>query len=145
VPQTDLNVLLQKGLRLIRRRSLIFILSDFISKPGWDKPLGVLAQRHEVLGVRLFDPREIDLPDIGNVIFEDAEIGEQIFVDTHDKKFRKRFTEAARAREYEINLTFHRVGIDVLPLSTEDDLVRQIIRFATIRKQRKLNPASFRR
>ena len=145
VPQTNLKVLVEKGLRVARRRSLMFILSDFISQPGWDKPLGVLTQRHEVLAIRLYDPREVDLPDIGNVIFEDAEIGEQIFVDTHDKKFRKRFNEAARAREYQINSFFRRIGVDTLSLSTEDDLVRQIVRFATIRKQRKLSPAAFRR
>jgi uncharacterized protein (DUF58 family) len=143
VPQTNLSVLLDKALRMITRRSLIFILSDFISLPGWEKPLSVLAQRHEVLAVRLFDPREMELPDIGHLVFEDSEIGEQLFVDTHDKKFRQRFKEAAKKREYEINATFKRLGVDVLSLSTDDDLVRQIVRFATIRKQRRLNPAAF--
>jgi uncharacterized protein (DUF58 family) len=139
-PPTNLTTLLEAALRTIKRRSLLFIVSDFISAPGWDKPLALLAQRHEVLAVRLFDPREIELPDVGMVIFEDAETGEQLFVDTHDRKFRERFAQAARRREYEINVTLHRLGIDVLHLSTDDDLVRAIVRFALARKQRTRRP-----
>lgn len=139
-PPTNLTTLLEAALRSIKRRSLVFIVSDFISAPGWDKPLALLAQRHEVLAVRLFDPREIELPDFGAVVFEDAETGEQLFVDTHDQKFRERFVQAARRREYEINVTLHRLGIDILPLSTDDDLVKAIVRFALARKQRTRRP-----
>jgi uncharacterized protein (DUF58 family) len=142
-PATNLTTLLETAVRTIRRRSLVFIISDFISTPGWDKPLGVLCQNHEVLAVRLYDRREIELPDIGPIIFEDAETGEQLYIDTHDQKFRQRFVEAARRREYELNVTFKRVGVDVLALSTEDDLVREIVRFATLRKQRKHTPSAF--
>jgi len=141
-PPTNLTLLLENAARTIRRRSLVFIISDFISSPGWEKPLGVLTQRHEVLAVRLFDPREIDLPDIGPLIFEDAETGEQLYIDTHDQKFRKRFVQAAKRREHELNVAFARSGVDVLALSTEDDLVKEIVRFAATRKQRKLNPAA---
>ena len=144
-PPTDLSELLEIAGRVIRRRSLVFIVSDFISVPGWDKPLGVLARRHEVLAIRLFDPRETELPDIGPIIMEDSETGEQLYVDTHDQKFRKRFIEAARRREYELRIIFGRAGVDVASLSTEDDLVKGIIRFATLRKQRKSSPASFAR
>ena len=73
------------------------MISDFISAPGWERPLNLLTQRHEVLAVRLFDPREVELPDVGPLIMEDAETGEQLYVDTHDKGFRRRFQEAARA------------------------------------------------
>lgn len=139
-PPTNLTTLLKAALRSIKRRSLVFIVSDFISAPGWDKPLALLAQRHEVLAIRLFDPREIELPDVGAVIFEDAETGEQLFVDTHDKKFRERFVQAARRREYEINVTLRRLGIDILPLSTDDDLAQAIVRFALARKQRTRRP-----
>ncbi|MCX7838122.1 MAG: DUF58 domain-containing protein [Anaerolineae bacterium] len=139
-PPTNLTTLLEAALRSIKRRALIFVVSDFISAPGWDKPLALLAQRHEVLAVRLYDPREIELPDFGAVVFEDAETGEQLFVDTHDKKFRERFIQAARRREYEINVTLRRLGIDILPLSTDDDLVKAIVSFALARKQRTRRP-----
>src|SRR3990172_3135578 len=140
---TDLTGLLEAALRTFRRRSLVFIVSDFISAPGWDKPLGMLTQRHEVLAIRLYDPCEMELPDIGPLILEDAETGEQLYVDTHDKHFRRRFVEAARRREYELKVAFDRAGVDVLALSTEDDLAREIVRFAMLRKQQKKAPAAF--
>jgi len=134
-PFTNLRFFLEGALNSIKRRSLVFVISDFISEPGWERPLSLLAQRHEVLAVRLYDPREMDLPDVGMVVMEDSETGEQLFVDTHDKKFRQRFAAAAQKRELDLKTTFKRTGVDVLPLSTTDDLVRQIVRFA---KQREL-------
>ena len=139
-PPTNLTMLLEAAARSIKRRSLLFIVSDFISTPGWDKPLALLAQRHEILAVRLVDPRESELPDIGTVMFEDAETGEQLFVDTHDRKFRERFLHNARRREYEINVTLRRLGIDILTFSTDDDLPQAIVRFALARKQRTRRP-----
>ncbi|MBI4321059.1 MAG: DUF58 domain-containing protein [Chloroflexi bacterium] len=142
-PLTDLTTLIQAAIRTFRRRSLVFIVSDFISTPGWDKPLGTLTQRHEVLAIRLYDPREVELPDIGPLIIEDSETGEQLYIDTHDKRFRRRFVEAARRRENELKAKFGRLGVDVLDLSTEDDLASEIVRFAMLRKQHKRAPAAF--
>ena len=140
-PFTSLSTLLNAANNFIRRRSLIFIVSDFISEPGWEGPLRLLSQKNEVLSVRLWDPREVDLPDIGMVVVEDAETGEQLFVDTHDKKFRERFTKAAHKREADISQTFKRAGVDVLSVSTEDDLVKSILRFANLRKEKRAHPA----
>jgi uncharacterized protein (DUF58 family) len=134
---TDLAPLLEGGLNTIKRRSLVFIVSDFISTPGWERPLNLLNRRHEVIAVRLWDPREMEMPDIGLIVMEDAETGEQLYVDTHDRRFRARFEEAARQREIVMNGAFKRAGVDVLPLSTEDDLVRAIVRFAALRQQRR--------
>lgn len=136
-PMTNLAALLDKAGRTIQRRSLVFIVSDFISTPGWETPLNLLVQKHETLAIRLFDPREIDLPDLGLVVMEDSETGEQMYIDTSDKKFRQRFKQAAQKREYEMNVHFKRAGVDVLQISTEDDIVREIVRFAMLRKQRK--------
>ena len=133
---TNLAQLLLAGLHTIKRRSLVFIISDFISEPGWEQPLNLLSQRHEVLAIRLWDPREMELPDIGPVIMEDAETGEQLYVDTHDRKFRQRFQEAAQRRQTELAESFKRAGVDALSLSTEEDLVRAIVRFAKLRKRR---------
>jgi uncharacterized protein (DUF58 family) len=141
-PPTDLTPLLETAVRTLKRRSLVFIISDFLSAPGWYKPLSILTQRHEVLAVRLYDPREMELPDVGPLIMEDAETGEQIYVDTHDRRFRQRFAEGARRREYELGAAFGRAGVDVLPLSTEDDLARRIVQFAVQRKKRKAVPAA---
>jgi uncharacterized protein (DUF58 family) len=136
-PFTNLQVFLRNALNSIRRRSLVFIISDFISEPGWEKPLSLLNQRHEVLAIRLWDPREMEIPDIGVVVMEDAETGEQLYVDTHDRKFRQRFHEAALQREAALSESFKRAGVDALSLSTEEDLVRAIVRFAQQRKQRR--------
>ena len=97
--------------------------------------MSLLNQRHEVLAIRLWDPREVELPDVGMVVMEDAETGEQLFVDTHDPKFRKRFFEVAKQREDALNQAFKHAGVDALSLSTDEDLVRAIVRFAKQRKQ----------
>jgi uncharacterized protein (DUF58 family) len=81
-PLTDLSAVMATAYRIIRRRSLIFVVSDFISAPGWEGMLGLLNRRHEVLAVRLWDPREVDLPDMGLVVLQDSETGEQLLVDT---------------------------------------------------------------
>ena len=136
-PVTNLSSLLHGGLHTVKKRSLIFIISDFISAPGWERPLNLLSRRHDVLAIRLWDPREIELPDVGPIIIEDAETGEQLYVDTRDRRFRQRFQEAAQRRETELTETFKRAGVDALSLSTEEDLVRAIVRFATMRQRRR--------
>ena len=80
------------------RRSLVFLISDFISTPGWAMPLAQMSRRHEVVAVRLYDPVEQELPEFGLAVVQDAETGEQMFVDTRDRGFRKRYAEAAGAR-----------------------------------------------
>ena len=134
-PFTDLKLFLNGALNTIRRRSLVFIISDFISAPGWETPLSLLNQRHEVLAIRLWDPREVQLPDVGMVVMQDAETAEQLYVDTHDRKFRQRFYDAAQRRESALKDAFKRAGVDMLSLSTEEDMVRAIVRFAKQRQQ----------
>jgi uncharacterized protein (DUF58 family) len=136
-PFTDLRPLLDAGHKAIKRRSLVFVISDFISEPGWEKSLELLSRRHEVIAIRLVDPREAALPDVGPVILRDAETGEQIYVDTGDRAFRRRFAEAAAAREAAITDAFRRAGIEAVTFSTDEDLVRSIIRMATLRKKRR--------
>lgn len=136
-PFTNLKTLFDGALNSIKRRSLIFVISDFISEPGWERSLSLLNQRHEVLAIRLWDAREKELPDVGMVVMEDAETGEQLFVDTHDRNFRKHFYDAALRREKALNEAFKRAGVAVLSLSTDDDLVRAIVGFAQQRQQRR--------
>jgi uncharacterized protein (DUF58 family) len=133
---TDLSEFMQSAFQLMQRRSLVFVVSDFISAPGWGRPLAHLAQRHEALAVRLYDPLEMDMPDLGMLVVQDAETGEQLFVDTHDRGFRKRFAEAAARRETSVREAFRDAGVDALELSTEDDLVDALLRFADLRRRR---------
>ena len=136
-PFTDLSALLEAGQGTIKRRSLVFVISDFISAPGWERPLNLLTQRHEVMAVRLFDRREVELPDVGPLLIEDAETGEQLYVDTHDKAFRRRFKEAADRREATLRDAFRRAGVDAVSLGTDEDLVHAIVRMATLRRRRR--------
>jgi uncharacterized protein (DUF58 family) len=136
-PFTDLGAFLQAGMHSIKKRALIFVVSDFISAPGWERALNLLTRRHDVLAIRLWDRREVELPDIGPIVMEDAETGRQLYVDTHDPRFRRAFGEAAARRETELTQAFKRAGVDALSLSTEEDLVRAIVRFARLRARRR--------
>ena len=133
---TRLHELLQSAAHTLKRRSTVFVVSDFISEPGWEKPLGQLAQRHEVVAVRLLDPMELALPDLGMIMFRDAETGEQVLVDTHDKGFRQRFARIAAEREAALRQALGRAGVDTLELSTDSDLVDALMRFTDMRKRR---------
>jgi uncharacterized protein (DUF58 family) len=133
---TRLAELLRSAAVLIPRRSTIFVVSDFLTEPGWEKPLALLEQRHDVVAVRVFDPLELELPDLGLVPLRDAETGEQLWVDTHDAGFRKRFARIAAEREDQLRDSLAKVGVDALELSTHDDLVEAIVRFADMRKRR---------
>jgi uncharacterized protein (DUF58 family) len=139
LPQSDatnLQDLLKTAFQVMPRRSLVFVVSDFISTPGWEKPLAHLARRHEVIAVRLYDRLEMELPDLGLLVIQDAETREQIFVDTHDRRFRKRFAAAAERREAELRSAFRQAGVDALELATDDSLMDAILRFADLRKRR---------
>ena len=133
---TNLRDLLVAAQGIVKRRSTVFVVSDFISAPGWDAALAQLAMRHEVTAVRLFDPLEMELPDIGLVTMRDAESGEQLVVDTHDRGFRERFAAAAQKRETALLAGLARAGVDTLELATDGDLMDAILRFADLRKQR---------
>ncbi|HEY0296689.1 MAG TPA: DUF58 domain-containing protein [Bordetella sp.] len=132
---TQLSELLAHAQAVIGRRSVLFVVSDFISEPGWERPLAMLAQRHEVVAVRLIDPLETALPDLGLVLMQDAETGEQLFVDTHDAAFRRRFAAAARTREADLGLAFARAGVDSLALTTDARLDLALLEFARHRRR----------
>ena len=134
--ETDLAVLLAQAQTVIKRRSVVFVVSDFISVPGWEKALALLARRHEVIAVRLYDPMELELPDLGFVVMQDAETGEQLFVDTHDRGFRRRFAQAAAQRETTLRRALAEAGVDCLELATDTNLDEALLRFIQLRKQR---------
>lgn len=133
---TRLADLLARAEGMLRRRSLVFVLSDFISEPGWAAPLGRLARRHEVLAVRLVDALEMALPDIGLLTVEDAETGEQLLVDTQDAGFRARFEALAAGHEQQLRDQLVDAGVDVLELATHDDLLAALLRYVALRRQR---------
>lgn len=133
---TQLADLLETAAGIVRRRSLVFVVSDFISRPGWEAALARLARRHEVVAVRLFDPAEMALPDVGLVTVEDAETGEQLFIDAADPGFRERYHAIAEAEEARLVESLGRSGADIVELATDDDLLESLLRYVDLRRQR---------
>ena len=133
---TKLAELLQSAAVMMPRRATVFVVSDFLSEPGWEQPLARLAHRHDVVAIRLFDPLELELPDLGLVPLVDAETGEQMWVDTHDAGFRKRFARQGVQRETQLREALARAGVDALELSTDDDLLEALVRFMDLRRRR---------
>ena len=122
---------------MLRRRSLVVVVSDFITAPGWERPLLQLAERNEVVAIRLVDPREYELPDAGVIVVEDAETGEQLLVDSSDAEFRHRLRAAGEAREAELREATLRVGVDIYEVSTGDDLVPALVRIVESHRRRR--------
>jgi uncharacterized protein (DUF58 family) len=126
---TDLGRALTEAGRLIRRPSMMVLISDFMTPGGWQRPLSALAIRHEVTAVWITDPRESEIPDVGVVTFEDPESGEQILVDTRSAHLRARFQEAAAAQRGTIRADLLRARAAVAEMSTAAELVPQLVAF----------------
>jgi uncharacterized protein (DUF58 family) len=134
---TDLAQMIEASRQAVKRRSVVLVISDFISTPGWERPLSLLAQRHEVIAIRVYDPLEVTLPDIGQLTMTDPETGEQLLVDSSDKQFRARFEKLSTEREKRISQAMVDAGVDCLSISTQDDLAQAIIGLTELRKRRK--------
>jgi uncharacterized protein (DUF58 family) len=133
---THLHVLLQRAVETVKRRSTMLIVSDFISEPGWEKPLAQLAQKHDVIAVQITDPLEQTLPNVGLMTLEDPETGEQLFVDTTDPALRSRFASLADERARQQSRVFNRAGVERLQLNTNETLIDSVVEFVRQRKQR---------
>ena len=137
---TDLARALTEAGRLIRRRCLLIVLSDFMAADGWQRPLGSLAVRHEAVAVCITDPREREIPDVGVVTFEDPESGQQILVDTRDVRLRTRFQDAANGQRETIRDDLVRARAAVAEVSTAAELIPQLIRFIKQREAQRGRP-----
>lgn len=133
---TRLQDLVDAASHLLRRRSTIFLVSDFISEPGWERPCAHLATRHDLVAVRLYDPLEQQLPDLGLLPLQDAETGEVLLVDTQDPVFRARFARLAAQHEDALRDALARAGADTLELAADEDLLPALLRFARLRTER---------
>lgn len=134
---TDLGAALRAALGIVRRRSLIVIVSDFLSTPGWQGLLKQLARRNDVVAIQVVDRREFELPAAGMIYVEDAETGEIIFVDTDDPGFQRRLREQADERQASLVADLRSAGLDLFTVSTDEDLVRALFRVAALRRRRR--------
>lgn len=125
---TDVGQALQYARNVLRKRSVCFILSDFMSA-GFDAPLRIFAKRHDCIGLHCWDPREQRLPDVGLLRVADAETGTTNWVDTTDPEFRRRYTRVFEQHVSDIQEQFRRAGADFLSLPTTDSYVQALLRF----------------
>jgi len=132
---TELATALEQVRRPPRRRGMVVVISDFLGDAGWERPLRGLGDRHELLGIEILDPRELDLPAAGLVTFVDAESGEQVEVQTSDPQLRARYAAAARAQRADIASMLRRAGADHLQLRTDRDWLADTVRFVVTRRR----------
>ena len=132
---TDLAEALELVRRPPRRRGMVTVISDFLGDPAWERPLRGLGDRHELLGIEIVDPRELDLPAAGLVTFLDPESGQQIEVQTSDEALRARYAAAAREQRQAIAAVLRRAGADHLQLRTDSDWLADVARFVVTRRR----------
>jgi uncharacterized protein (DUF58 family) len=131
--------------RSVRRRSLVFLVSDFMSSdfddperdPPWLRELGRLAARHDVIAVRITDPAEMELPDVGDLRVRDPETGRELWLDTSDPVLRHAYGRLVETRERTLKRVLRSSGADVLQLSTQHDIVPPLLAFVRRRKGRR--------
>nr|WP_211177710.1 DUF58 domain-containing protein [Pseudonocardia acidicola] len=130
----DLTAAVEQLRRPPRRRGLAVVISDFLGEPDWERSLRALSTRHDLLGVEVLDPRELELPDIGTVVLADPETGRQREVVTTPLLCREFAAAAAEHRE-RVAATLRRCGAAHLTLRTDSDWIADVVRFALTRKR----------
>jgi uncharacterized protein (DUF58 family) len=134
---TDLAAAIEFLMRVLHRRSVIFLLSDFLDR-GYDRPLGVLATRHDVVAIVLEDRRDRTLPDIGLIEVVEPESGMRRWLDTGSKRVREAYVQAAARAAAERQAIFQQAGVDVVPIDTLADYVEPLRRFFERRERARL-------
>ena len=138
---TDLTALLESLRRPRRRRGLVAVVSDFLEGTGgdgplpWERPLRGLSERHQLLGIEVLDPRELELPSAGLVTFVDVETGRQLEVQTSDPKLRARYAAAAEMQRQRIATALRHSGAAHLQLRTDRDWINDVVRFVIARRK----------
>ena len=135
--ESDLNTALERVAKSLRRRGLVFVISDFMRGTDWVEALSRLALRHDVVAVRVSDLAERELPKVGGVRFRDPSSGLEQWVDTGDKAVRVQHLKIVAEREVRITGALKRAGVDSFELRTEADIVQPILKFALKRKARR--------
>jgi uncharacterized protein (DUF58 family) len=139
---TELADLLESLRRPPRRRGLVAVISDFLgpsgdpaAPPTWERPLRGLAGRHQLLGIEVVDPRELELPAAGLVTFADPETGQQLEVQTSREDVRARYAAAAAAQRQRIATGLRHAGAAHLQLRTDRDWLADVVRFVLARRR----------
>ena len=132
---TDVGAALEYLSRVIRRRSVVFLVSDFLSK-DYERALRIANRKHDIVAIHVVDPREMEMPRIGYVELEDAETGEQILLDTSDREFRNLFTQKTSEAMLKREKLFKSMNVDSIAIRTDVSYFEPLIRFFRMRAKR---------
>jgi uncharacterized protein (DUF58 family) len=133
--RTDIGLAMEYFSQVIHRRSVVFLISDFLSR-GFERPLRIASQKHDVIAIHMIDPRELELPPLGFIELEDAETGEQILLDTNDDRVRGLFTEHAVQAMGDQDKLFKSMNMDSIRIRTDQSYIEPLIRFFRMRAKR---------
>lgn len=133
--KTDINKSLIRLSKIIKRQSIIFVFSDFISL-NFDKPLKFLKNRHDLVLVKLSDIRESNIPDLGYVFIEDGETGEQLIVNTSNREFKEYYSGISNKRGEEFARRMKRLRIDLIQIDTGESSHKPLLKFFHLRERR---------
>jgi uncharacterized protein (DUF58 family) len=134
---TDLAAMLDAAAKLARRRALIVVISDFIGDGDWGRSLLRLTPRHEVVALRVSDAADDELPDVGLVVVEDAETGEQLVIDSGDPLLRARLRAGVADRDARLAAGMRRAGVPLHRIGTDADLATALIEVVASTRRRR--------
>jgi uncharacterized protein (DUF58 family) len=121
---------------VLHRRAIVFLLSDFMDR-GYEKALKQTARRHDLIAIRVTDPREDSLPAVGLVQLEDAETGQQVLIDTSSRKVREAYAADAVKRREGIRQLMRSAGVDLIEASTDGTHLNSLVKFFRLRERRR--------
>lgn len=134
--RTDIAQAAEYVTKALTRRAIVFLVSDFMAE-GFERPLGILGRKHDVIAVTIEDPREQTLPDVGLLELEDAETGRPFLLDTHHARGRAAYARRMRARREQLAELFPRLGVDHILIDTGQSHVEPLVRFFKERARRR--------
>jgi uncharacterized protein (DUF58 family) len=134
---TNLNLAMEYLTRVLKRRSIIFFLSDFITDEDYRRSIKIIGKKHDFIGVKIYDPIEREMPDVGMIRIIDNETGEELIFDSSDSRAMNRYFQT-NTREDEITRRlFSSFNIDFIRLSTNDDYLLTLVKFFKLRQKRR--------
>lgn len=133
--RTSINSALEYLGKVLKKKAVVFLISDFMDS-GYEKLLGILNKRHDIVGISIQDPREISLPDIGLLEFEDAETGENVFLDTGDRSLRQELAKRGAAFQENRKRAFRSMNMDSIDISTDKSYIEPLMLFFKTRAKR---------
>lgn len=132
---TDIKAALEYLNSVIKKRSIVFLISDFMDK-GYEKILRIIGKKHDLIGVTIADERESEIPKLGLIMLQDAETGKERYIDTSDKTFQKYMTDYKRKTEMERKNIFTSSRLDSINVKTSGSYIKPIVDFFRLREKR---------